>query len=108
MSWSDADAFTEWLKANYGKRWHERWEEYGFLDPDPRSFGPHRWSTVVGKLVVRMVDELPPAIEVRHDGRSFRTVPLPEVEATDPCAAELLHRHRTLRAQVLSGGGPAG
>lgn len=42
-------------------------------------------------------DELPASIEVRHDGRGYPVVPLPEVEIGDPAAAELLRRHRELR-----------
>ncbi len=101
MAWSDAEAFTAWLVRNHGQRWHERWEEYGFLHLDPRDRGAHRWSTMRGQIAVRMVDALPASIEIRHGDRSLPAVPLPDVEITDPRSAELLQRHRTRRAAAL-------
>jgi transcriptional regulator with XRE-family HTH domain len=98
MEWSAADAFTAWLEGHYGQRWHDRWEEYGYVDLHPSRPGPHRWSTIVGQLAVRLVDALPATIEVRHGERSFRVVPLPDVEVTDTNAARLLRQHRSRRA----------
>lgn len=102
MTWAHADAFTAWLGANYGRRWHQSWETYGFLDLDPRAPGAHRWATLLGELTVRMVDELPPAVRVQHGDHSFQVVPLPDLEVADARTAELLQRHRAR----LAAGGP--
>jgi transcriptional regulator with XRE-family HTH domain len=94
LAWADADAFDEWLGRSYGRRWHERWEEYGFIQLHPGLPGAHRWMTIVGELAVRMVPELPTAVQVRHGDRVFDVVSLPEVEVADRRTAEMLHRHR--------------
>jgi transcriptional regulator with XRE-family HTH domain len=100
MEWSAADAFTTWLEGHYGQRWHDRWEEYGYLDLHPSRPGAHRWSSIVGQLTVRLVDVLPATIEVRHGERSFRVVPLADVEIADADTARLLQRRRVPVTQV--------
>jgi transcriptional regulator with XRE-family HTH domain len=94
LAWADADAFDAWLGPNYGRRWHERWGEYGYLDVHPSRPGAHRWATRVGELAVRMVPELPAAVQVRHGDRTFDVVSLPEVEVADRHTGELLRRYR--------------
>ena len=39
VAWRDADAFTEWLTRSYGQRWHEQYQEFGYLPLDPREPG---------------------------------------------------------------------
>ncbi|MEV1288461.1 helix-turn-helix transcriptional regulator [Micromonospora sp. NPDC049679] len=99
LAWRDADAFTEWLTRKYAHRWHEKWQEFGYLALDPREPGAHRWQTMVGEIRARMLDELPEAIEIRHGERRYRVVPLAEVEITDARAAGLLRRYRRQRAE---------
>ncbi|MFI7573356.1 helix-turn-helix domain-containing protein [Micromonospora sp. NPDC049497] len=104
LRWADAARFTVWLNAALGQRWNARWEEYGGVHVEPEEPGEHRWRTKHGELRARMCDELPESIEVRHGERSYRVVPLVEVELTDPHAAELLRRHRDRHRQRRSAG----
>lgn len=100
LAWRDCDAFVTWLEGRWGNRWHRHYQEFGYLPLDPRSPGEHRWRIIGGVVIqAELADDLPAAIEVRHDGRGYRVVPLPEVEidAAAPAVA-LLHRHRQLRA----------
>jgi transcriptional regulator with XRE-family HTH domain len=94
LRWQDAELFTDWLSRNYGRRWHAKWQEFGYLALDPREFGDHRWQTLVGEIVADMCDELPEWIEVRHGDRHFRVVPLSQVQVSDPTVATVLNRHR--------------
>ncbi|MGX7676365.1 helix-turn-helix domain-containing protein [Plantactinospora sp. DSM 117369] len=80
------------------QRWNPRWEEFGYLPTDPREPGEHRWQVVGGVLRASMADELPEAIEVRHDDRSYRVVPLALVEVTEPATADLMRRWRARHA----------
>ncbi|MEH0846404.1 helix-turn-helix domain-containing protein [Micromonospora sp. CPCC 205711] len=98
VRWSDSARFTAWLDAAYGQRWNARWGEFGGLRLEPEEPGEHRWQTRYGEVRAQLCDELPEAIEVRHDGRSYRVVPLVAVELTDPRAADLLRRHRQRQA----------
>lgn len=98
LAWRDAEAFTAWLDRRYGRRWHEKWQEFSYLAIDPRSPGAHRWQTVLGEIRARMCDELPESIEIRHGGQSYRVVSLADVELDDPPAAALLRRYRQLRS----------
>lgn len=100
LAWRDADAFTEWLTRRYAHRWHAQWEQFGYLPVDPREPGDHRWRTVAGELRARMCDELPETIEVRHGVRTYRVVPLADLEITDPRAADLLRRYREQRVRA--------
>ncbi|BCJ60238.1 hypothetical protein [Micromonospora endophytica] len=54
--------------------------------------------TRYGELRASMCDELPESIEVRHGARSYRVVPLVQVELTEPRAAALLRRYRSRSA----------
>ena len=94
VAWRDADAFTDWLTRRYAHRWNAKWQEFGYLRLDPREPGEHRWRTIVGEIRAVMCDELPESIEVRHGDRSYRVVPLPQVEIDDERTAALLRRHR--------------
>ncbi|WP_422736917.1 helix-turn-helix domain-containing protein [Micromonospora sp. WMMD729] len=94
LRWEDSKRFTAWLEANYGQRWNARWEEFGGVWLEPEEPGEHRWSTRYGEIRATMCDELPETIEVRHDGRDYRVVPLVELELTEPRAADLLRRYR--------------
>lgn len=94
VRWRDSARFTAWLAAAYGQRWNARWEEFGGLHLEPEEPGEHRWRTRYGEIRARMCDELPESIEVRHGDRSYRVVPLLQVELTDPRAADLLRRYR--------------
>jgi transcriptional regulator with XRE-family HTH domain len=107
LRWQDADVFTDWLSRNYGRRWHAKWQEFGYLALDPREFGDHRWQTLIGEIVADMCDELPEWIEVRHGGRHFRVVPLAHVQVGDPTVAAVLvrHRERLARPEVVRSGG---
>ncbi|WP_091608728.1 helix-turn-helix domain-containing protein [Micromonospora mirobrigensis] len=94
VRWRDSARLTEWLNAAYAQRWNARWGEYGGVHIEPEEPGEHRWLTRHGELRAQMCDELPAGIKVRHGDRSYRVVPLVQVEATDPRAADLLRRHR--------------
>lgn len=98
VEWRYADAFTNWLNLRYARRWHEKWQEFGYLAIDPRSPGAHRWNTLLGEIRARMCDELPESIEVRHGEQSYQVVPLADVEVDDPRTASLLRRYRHLRS----------
>jgi len=102
LPWTDAEAFTDWLSRMYGRRWHAKWQGFGYLALDPREFGDHRWQTLVGEIVADMCDERPEWIEVRNGQRHFRVVPLARLELTDPAAATLLARH----GKRVAGQGP--
>ncbi|MFJ5600656.1 helix-turn-helix domain-containing protein [Micromonospora parva] len=102
LRWQDAKAFTRWLEANYGQRWNARWGEFGGVWLEPEEPGEHLWSTRYGEVRATMCDELPETIEVCHDGRSYRVVPLVELELSEPRSAELLRRYR--RRQLASDG----
>lgn len=97
LRWSDADRFTAWLTRTYAQRWHAQWEVFGYLPVDPREPYEHRWQTVAGEIRATMSDDLPEAIEVRHGDRSYRVVPLAEIEVADEATADLLRRYRQLR-----------
>ncbi|WP_433264315.1 helix-turn-helix domain-containing protein [Micromonospora vinacea] len=94
LRWQDSKPFTRWLETNYGQRWNARWGEFGGVWLEPEEPGEHRWSTRYGEIRATMCDELPETIEVRHGERSYRVVPLVELELSEPRAAELLRRHR--------------
>ncbi|MER7458125.1 helix-turn-helix transcriptional regulator [Micromonospora sp. NPDC126480] len=94
VRWRDSTRFTDWLEAAYGQRWNERWGDYGGLRLEPEEPGEHRWRTRYGEIRAHMCDELPEAVEVRHGDRSYRVVPLAQVELTDPRTAALLTRWR--------------
>ncbi|MBQ1016106.1 XRE family transcriptional regulator, partial [Micromonospora sp. M51] len=94
LRWQDAKAFTRWLEANYGQRWNARWGEFGGVWLEPEEPGEHLWSTRYGEVRATMCDELPETIEVCHGGRSYRVVPLVELELSEPRSAELLRRYR--------------
>lgn len=94
LRWRDAEAFADWLSRMYGRRWHAKWQVFGYLALDPRDFGDHRWQTLVGEIVADMCDELPECIEVRHGERAFRVVPLAQVQVSDEQVAAVLNRHR--------------
>ncbi|MET8044544.1 helix-turn-helix transcriptional regulator [Micromonospora sp. NPDC005215] len=94
LRWQDSKPFTRWLETNYGQRWNARWSEFGGVWLEPEEPGDHRWSTRYGEIRATMCDELPETIEVQHGGRSYRVVPLVELELSDPRAAELLRRYR--------------
>ncbi|MEH1012209.1 helix-turn-helix transcriptional regulator [Micromonospora sp. CPCC 206060] len=98
LSWADSARFTAWLADVYAQRWNARWQQFGHLRLEPEEPGDHRWSTSVGEIRATMCDTLPEAIEVRHGERSYRVVPLAQVEITDPGTAALLHRYRTLQS----------
>ncbi|MFF5203704.1 helix-turn-helix domain-containing protein [Micromonospora parva] len=102
LRWQDAKAFTRWLEANYGQRWNARWGEFGGVYLEPEEPGEHLWSTRYGEVRATMCDELPETIEVCHGGRSYRVVPLVELELSEPRSAELLRRYR--RRQLASDG----
>ncbi len=97
VSWGEAARFTQWLEGHYGRRWHEAWQEYGYVPLDPRGPGAHRWLTLHGEVVVRFVDELPAALEVRHRERSYPVVPLADIVLDDARTADLLDRHQAIR-----------
>ncbi|MFY1697669.1 helix-turn-helix domain-containing protein [Solwaraspora sp. WMMA2101] len=97
LLWSEADAVTDWLTRKYATRWMDRWQEYRHIPVDPREPYPHRWQTMAGEIHARMYDELPPAIEVRHDGQHYPVVPLAELDIVDPDTADLLRRFREVR-----------
>ncbi|HEX7745189.1 MAG TPA: helix-turn-helix transcriptional regulator [Micromonosporaceae bacterium] len=99
LRWQDSEIFTDWLSRMYGRRWHAKWQVFGYLRLDPREFGDHRWQTLVGEIVAAMCDELPESIEVRHTNRLFRVVPLAQLELSDPAAAGLLRRYRERMAR---------
>lgn len=100
IRWCDADRFTRWLEKAYGQRWNARWGEFGNLPLSPEEPGAHRWDTRYGEIRATMCDELPDSVEVRHGDRSYRVVPLVDLEVTDPRAGALLRRYRDLRAQT--------
>ncbi|WP_406040823.1 helix-turn-helix domain-containing protein [Micromonospora sp. NBC_00898] len=106
LRWRDSARFTAWLEAAYGQRWNARWEEFGGLRLEPEEPGEHRWRTRYGEIRARLCDELPESIEVRHGDRSYRVVPLLQVELTDPRAADLLRRHRQRQADGAAGDQP--
>lgn len=91
----DCDAFTDWLGRQRGARWHDRYQEYGYAPLDPRQRGERRWRIIESVVIrVELVDELPEGVEVRHDGRCYRVLPLTRVEITDPFAARVLRKYR--------------
>jgi transcriptional regulator with XRE-family HTH domain len=104
VRWSDADIFTDWLTANYGQRWHEQWQVFGYLRLDPREPGEHRWRTIPGVIRARMCDELPVPVTVTHAGRAYAVVPLADVEIDDERAARLLRHYRRRGAGASYGG----
>ncbi|MET8351015.1 helix-turn-helix transcriptional regulator [Micromonospora sp. NPDC005206] len=101
VRWQDSKLFTRWLEAAYGQRWNARWGEFGGVWLEPEEQGEHLWTTRYGEIRATMCDELPETIEVRHGGRSYRVVPLVELELTEPRAGDLLRRYRA--RQVASG-----
>ena len=66
---------------------------------EPEEPGEHRWLTRYGVIRATMCDELPEAIEIRHGERTYRVVPLVEVELSDSRAAQLLRRYRRRSAR---------
>ncbi|SCE92961.1 Helix-turn-helix [Micromonospora coriariae] len=101
VRWQDSKRFTRWLEAAYGQRWNARWGEFGGVWLEPEEQGEHLWTTRYGEIRATMCDELPETIEVCHGGRSYRVVPLVDLELTEPRAAGLLRRHR---ARQVAGG----
>ena len=97
VRWADADAFADWLTANYGQRWNTRLETFGYLHLHPSDPGEHRWRTIPGVIKARMCDDLPAEIEVRVGERSYRVVPLADLQVDDPRVADLLNRYRVSR-----------
>ena len=108
VRWRDSARFTAWLAAAYGQRWNARWAEFGGLHLEPEEPGEHRWRTRYGEIRAQMCDELPESIEVRHGDRSYRVVPLLEVELTDPRAAGLLRRYRQRQVDGVDRAASAG
>lgn len=108
VPWSAADGFTDWLDRQYGQRWHERWQLFGYLPLDPHLQAAHRWTTRYGEIRARLVDELPGTLEVCHGAARYRVVPLADLVLDDPATGELLDRYRRLRAGTGdgAGGGP--
>ncbi|RLP85002.1 XRE family transcriptional regulator [Micromonospora sp. BL4] len=98
VRWQDSKRFTRWLEAAYGQRWNARWGEFGGVWLEPEEQGEHLWTTRYGEIRATMCDELPETIEVRHGARSYRVVPLVDLELTEPRAADLLRRHRARQA----------
>ena len=98
LRWRTPNRSPRWLETAYGQRWNARWEEFGGVWLEPEEPGEHRWSTRYGEIRATMCDELPETIEVRHGERSYRVVPLVELELTEPRAAELLRRYRDRQA----------
>ncbi|GGM50624.1 hypothetical protein GCM10011608_39440 [Micromonospora sonchi] len=98
VRWRDSGAFTRWLISVYAQRWNARWSEWGGLHVEPEEPGEHRWLTRYGEIRAMMCDELPEPIEIRHGERTYRVVPLVEVELSDPRSAELLRRYRSRSA----------
>ncbi|MEV4813500.1 helix-turn-helix domain-containing protein [Micromonospora avicenniae] len=94
IRWRDSTRLTRWLEAAYGQRWNARWSEFGGLHLEPETPGEHRWRTRYGEVRAVMCDELPATVEVCHGGRSYRVVPLVELEVTNPRTAVLLRRYR--------------
>ncbi|MDG4806199.1 helix-turn-helix transcriptional regulator [Micromonospora sp. WMMD1120] len=97
VRWQDSTVFSRWLDKNLGQRWDARWGVFGGIWLEPEEPGEHRWLTRHGEIRAVMCDELPETIEVRHGDRTYRVVPLVELELIEPHAGELLRRYRDRR-----------
>jgi transcriptional regulator with XRE-family HTH domain len=89
----DIDAFDAWLRRQGAVRWHERWQEFRMLNPNPRVDGAMRWKVGFTELRARFTTHLPECLEVRHDDTAYRVRPLAALELGDPMAAGLLRRY---------------
>ncbi|TYC03983.1 helix-turn-helix transcriptional regulator [Micromonospora sp. WP24] len=107
IRWRDSAQLTRWLEKAYGQRWNARWNEFGGPHLEPEESGEHRWRTRYGEIRAVMCDELPETVEVRHGGRSYRVVPLVQLDVTDPRTAALLHRYREGQLRPRTGHHPA-
>ncbi|MEJ3745460.1 helix-turn-helix domain-containing protein [Actinomycetes bacterium KLBMP 9797] len=103
VRWRDADTLTAWLDSKYAHRWNERWQQFGFLRTDPREPGAHRWRTMLGEIRLRMCDDLPESIEVRHGDRGYRVVPLAALQVDDPRTADMLRHYRARSPLIMEG-----
>jgi transcriptional regulator with XRE-family HTH domain len=98
----DCDAFTIWLKRRYGHRWHPQYQAFGFAPVDPRRPGVNLWRIIRGVVIrIDLVDDLPSCLEVRHGDRTYRVVPLPDIEIQDTDAARLLRRFREQQSEAV-------
>ncbi|MGE5826756.1 MAG: helix-turn-helix domain-containing protein [Micromonosporaceae bacterium] len=89
----DVDAFDTWLRLRGAQRWNERWQEFGYGNPDPRLEGPLRWQVCLCELRARICRELPESVEVRIQETVYRVRPLLQLELTDPLVAGLVRRY---------------
>ena len=80
------------LERIHARRWSRRWRQWGFEVIDPRHDGEPRWMTIDGEVRLRVVDELPDAIEVRVGEHRVNVRPLIEIEADDPAVQRILVR----------------
>jgi hypothetical protein len=94
IAMTDLDLLYERLRKARAQRWNPRWRDWGFDDIDPRREGPMRWITFYGELRVRVVDELPVAIEAAIGERRISVRPLVDIEAADPAMQRILARLR--------------
>jgi transcriptional regulator with XRE-family HTH domain len=92
---TDLAALAAGLRSLAADRWSKQYGVFGPADPDPRSPGEMRWSTIAGEVRVRLVDEPPEALTVLVGDVLARVRPLHDIEATDPYTARVLARLRT-------------
>lgn len=70
------DRFTRW-SSRRGRRWSDRWRQFGFGLPDPREGSdPLRYESDCGLVQVRLVERLPASIAVDVGGQTVRVLPL--------------------------------
>jgi len=103
---ADMTAFAGWLKAKFARRWNPRWEEFGYLDPDPHVAGEAYWRMPIGDVRARYYEALPTPVTVLIDGWEFRAVPVATLLA-DPDIDDSLARI-IARARDRAASGPAG
>lgn len=78
-----------------GRRWSERWQQYGFGPPDPREGSDAlRYDSYCGLLQLRLAHELPECVGVRLGERTVQVLPVSEIETDDPASARVLERMR--------------
>lgn len=104
VAFRDVDAFDTWLRCRGAARWNERWQEFGYGDPDPRLDGPLRWQVCLCELRARICRELPEWVEIRIGETVLRVAPLLQLELTDPMVAGLVRRYLVRSGAIEAAG----
>jgi transcriptional regulator with XRE-family HTH domain len=90
----DLPAYADWFRRQYCVRWNEHWQEFGYVDTDPRIDGAMRWLVATVDLRIEVRPEVPPAVLVRFGKRVWPVLPMAQIEATHPEVARRMARIR--------------